>query len=58
MYAMKGLYAMVQLVPLQSCAELFKDLACYVTYVISLCRDMCASSLTWLHNNPKAMIRN
>lgn len=58
MYAMKGLYAMVELVPLQSCAELFKDLACYVTYVISLCRDMCASSLTWLHNNPKAMIRN
>ena len=30
MYARKGLYAMVHLVPLQSCAELFKDLVCCV----------------------------
>ena len=34
MYAMNGLYAMVQLVPVQSCAELFKHLACYVKIVL------------------------
>ena len=41
MYATKGLYAMVHLVPLQSCAELFKDLACYVKIHIHLKRYVC-----------------